>query len=199
MEQSLRRCDRQGRLVAMDTATVSVIATGLVGVGGVALAWREQGLRRALAQADREHQRQLAHDAPTDADRRDAYVDVADYLKRWTLTLVRTNPAFVQNPPPDPPEMPTDPERINLEARVAVLGSAEVNERLDRFTRKSFNLTYIRLQASATEGLNDAGTERERLRSEVKEELLAIERCIPDELRPGWETETTPGPHQDTF
>jgi hypothetical protein len=185
----------------MDTATVSVIFSGLIGLGGLALAGHELNQRKTIAQADREHQRQLARDELTYADRRDIYLEVAEYLERWSLVVQRTNSAFAANPPPEPPEMPEETEQIRLQSRVAVFGSAEVNEGLRRFAKAAFefsyaNVTYLSLQRTATEGLVEAGADRERLRGEVRGELLSIERQIRDELRSGGDTGTTPGPHQ---
>jgi hypothetical protein len=181
----------------MDVAVVSVLVTGAVGLGGVGLAFREQGLRRELAEIDRTHQLQMARYQQTYADRRDVYLEVADYLERWALVVQRTDPMIAPAGAPGPPTVPSEDEQIKLQGRIAVLGSDVVNDGLQTFARAASafrfaNLDYLQLQRSATEGLVEAGRNREAERTKVREQLVAIEALMRRELSPSRDASETP-------
>jgi hypothetical protein len=123
-----RRADCPPKLRAtMTTAELGLITTAIVGVAAAASP-------ALVSWANRKHDRAMTRSARLYEQRRNAYQDLAVFLERARTGLERTARKWSA-----PPTAKTADEWIDLMARAAVVGSAEVQAKLADFHEEEFN------------------------------------------------------------
>jgi hypothetical protein len=109
-----------------DVALASLVVAAI----GIIVPWRTRVGDRAHAGEEgmiaRTHERELAADERTYADRRDLYLELSEVLLRILIACDDSYPVPRMLPAPEPPVFPPKEDTIRMDARVAVLGSAGV-------------------------------------------------------------------------
>lgn len=115
-----------------DTATISVITSGILGAGGLAFgAWNAMKERESRS-VDREFARSTARNERIEERRAELYVDMLSNLERDVFSFERIYPAT--SPLPPPPDPLNDDEWMRLKARIAAFGSSEVVALVEEFS-----------------------------------------------------------------
>jgi hypothetical protein len=162
----------------MDAAALAAAIGGpIVGLAGMALAWR-------LALAEREHALRLARGQRMFEARGVAYRGLLRELYRVRDWVHRTLPFL--GPKPAPPEPPTDDDWNRMFAEVAVFGSEELLTLFETFSAKvrgfqTYAFTYDQLTKQEAP-LGDSGKLMEQYRQEASAALEAIERLMRTEI-----------------
>ena len=168
-------------------ALAGVIVAGAVGSASAAVTALNLILGHHRAKADREHARQLAHDARVFAGRSRAYEEALRHLHRRWFFIQRTHP--VAGPTRDPPPLPTDDELLAVEAVLGAFGSDPVRRAVYDFGTLAAEFKFAASQLDAVLEQERAGPTYEMcwnrvdgFRNRAREKLREIEAMIQNEL-----------------
>lgn len=155
----------------MDTAQLGILSTAIVGGLGIVVP--------ALnASGDRKHQQRMARSSRLYAQRLELYNDAARAV--GVLRAIANRPQPVIGPQPGPPAPMSDDELLELNARLAVGGSAAV---LDAVRESSRALALFLGAVGVYEAARAAGVPWTDERKQMEEARDAVYDAIKDAER----------------
>jgi hypothetical protein len=160
----------------MTTAELGLVTTAIVGVAAAASP-------ALVSWANRKHERAMARSRRLYEQRRKAYQDLAVYLDQARLWIEPGEKSW-----PKPPTRETADEWIDLMARAAVTGPAELQAKLASFHEAEFEaylasgLLEQAIKTQDTEKISERKEYVEKTRSEAFTLIDEAEQAMRDEL-----------------
>lgn len=162
-------------------ALAGVASGAVVGLGGLVFAYFN-------GKEERVHAQRLARTSQIHEQRRLAYIEIARFLERQRLFLVRTHPII--GPKPDPPEPMGDDEWATVSGLASNFPSREVEAALIEAANRTnaFQAAVWLYQWEEEHGRSATGTDRsarlemDEARDRATDAISQAQRAMSDEL-----------------